>query len=164
MPNHITNILSISGDNSSETILEINRLKQIVNNNHQNFSIENYIPMPIDEENFRIWRIKNWGTKWDVYEVSDWEYIISDIKPPIAKISFYTAWSTPFPAILKLSKLFPTLRIECKFADEDTGSNCGMYVFKDGNLINEEVYPRITSHSKIFAESIYNESNKLHKI
>jgi hypothetical protein len=160
MPNHITNILLISGDNSRETILEINRLKQMVNNNHQNFSIENYIPMPTDVDT-RMWRIKNWGTKWDVYEVSEWEYIISDIKPLFLKISFQSAWSTPIVAILKLSKLFPTLRIECKFADEDTGSNCGMYVFKNGDLINEEVYPTITSHSKRFAESIYNESNKL---
>jgi hypothetical protein len=74
------------------------------------------------------WSIVNWGTKWNSYS----NYKVSD-----NEISFDTAWSTPFPIIEQLAKMFPELEISVLFADEDIGSNCGGYKFHNGVLISE---------------------------
>lgn len=74
------------------------------------------------------WRIAYWGTKWNAY---DFECINEN------SIKFNTAWGTPFSVIEALSKKYNDLRIEVKYADEDLGYNCGMYVFEDGKLIEE---------------------------
>lgn len=76
------------------------------------------------------WSIANWGTKWNAYSV---EYDLREKN----KISFETAWSTPFPVMNKLAQIFNDLRIEVYFADEDLGSNCGLYVFENGILAME---------------------------
>ena len=78
--------------------------------------------------NWYEWSIANWGTKWNSYDNN----LIDE-----NSISFDTAWSTPFPVIQKLAEGFPELTFEVKFADEDIGSNCGIYVFDNGNLVKE---------------------------
>jgi len=45
-------------------------------------------------DNWYDWAIKNWGTKWGVYDVTEWKG---------NKISFNTAWSPPIPIIEALS-------------------------------------------------------------
>lgn len=74
------------------------------------------------------WSCAKWGTKWNAYDIKK---IAND------SIRFDTAWSTPFPVMLKLSELFPSLTVEVYYADEDIGSNCGSYFLKAGTLINE---------------------------
>jgi hypothetical protein len=76
------------------------------------------------------WRLAYWGTKWNAYEVNQ------DSSLP-NQIVFDTAWATPFPVIEKLAKTFSDLKIEVKFADEDIGSNCGIYSFEQGMLVEE---------------------------
>lgn len=72
------------------------------------------------------WSIKNWGTKWDTYD----GYSNDD-----TSCCFQTAWSTPFPAMVALSKMLPDCEIEVEYADEDYGSNCGRYTLKNGEVI-----------------------------
>lgn len=169
MPNHITNILEITGD-----ISEINKLKSLVKATDINFSIENYFPIPENVDKIEgmgaestvpawySWRIRNWGTKWDVYEVSEWNDIILTGEVPnntgLSKITFLTAWATPFPALLKLSEIFPNLIIKCKFADEDMGSNCGSYTIVNLELIDEISFEKYSSKSLKYAESVMEES------
>lgn len=74
------------------------------------------------------WSIANWGTKWNAYDI---------VKNNDNEIIFDTAWSTPFPVIEKLAQKFPELTIEVKFADEDIGSNCGVYSFEGGIFFSE---------------------------
>jgi hypothetical protein len=74
------------------------------------------------------WAIQNWGTKWNAYD---------QIEVGFGTIQFDTAWSTPFPVVQKLARMFPELDFEVKFADEDLGNNCGAYQFKDGELVGE---------------------------
>jgi hypothetical protein len=74
------------------------------------------------------WSIANWGTKWNAYSQFQIEENI---------ISFETAWSTPFPLMEELSRMFPELTIEVTYADEDIGSNCGTYTFANGSLVDE---------------------------
>lgn len=66
------------------------------------------------------WSIANWGTKWNAYDsfLSVWRNI--------AEIHFDTAWSGVPKLIDRLSKLFPNLSFDYKYADENFSSNCGM--------------------------------------
>lgn len=65
-----------------------------------------------------------WGTKWNSHETdfiedSDFCY-------------FQTAWSCPVPIFEKLAEL--GVEFSVGYADEDTGSNCGLFTTKEGKL------------------------------
>lgn len=83
------------------------------------------------------WACSNWGTKWNAYEQSKGESTTSENGDVSEVIFFQTAWSTPYKVILKLSELFPLVDIEVKFADEDAGSNCGVYTLFGGEEVDE---------------------------
>ena len=74
------------------------------------------------------WANKYWGTKWNAYDQIEVEF---------GTIQFDTAWSTPYPVMQKLAKMFPDLTFEVKFADEDLGNNCGTYEFENGQIVKE---------------------------
>lgn len=75
-----------------------------------------------------------WGTKWNAYG-QDVE------KNTETQVEFDTAWSHPLPVIIALSKKHPEEVISVKFADEDTGSNCGSYKIKNGETFEEDIAP-----------------------
>lgn len=79
------------------------------------------------------WSIDNWGTKWNTSQ----SYLCND------EIVFETAWSNPFPVILKLSEDFPDLVVKLKFADESIGDNCGEYHLKGGEVIYQIEYDEV---------------------
>jgi hypothetical protein len=62
------------------------------------------------------WCCKNWGTKWNAYEVSTWS-----INSNHVEINFQTAWSPPTPVILELSARFPSLEFQLYSSDEGGG-------------------------------------------
>lgn len=68
------------------------------------------------------WQIENWGTKWNAYEQVQVENVIE----------FQTAWSTPFALLVNLSRLFPEVTFEVRYADEDFGYNVGEYTLLGG--------------------------------
>jgi len=80
------------------------------------------------------WSIKNWGTKWNAYA-----YLVTDEDITNGEIKFETAWSSPSPVIVELSKNFPDHEIEVKYADEDIGSNYGHYIIKNGVVEHIEI-------------------------
>lgn len=71
------------------------------------------------------WRIKNWGTKWNVNP--DDMYITENT------ICFQTAWSCPVEVLLNISKKVP---VTVAYADEDLGSNYGIIMLKDGLVVD----------------------------
>lgn len=71
------------------------------------------------------WKMKYWGTKWDTYDGC-----LNDDH----SCYFYTANSTPFPAMVALSKMLPGCEVEVEYAGEDYGRNCGRYTLKNGEL------------------------------
>lgn len=74
------------------------------------------------------WRIKNWGTKWEVSR-----FICND-----TTMIFETAWSTPEPIFYKLSKKFPDAIIEVRFADECFSNyNNGYIKYNNGIIENK---------------------------
>jgi len=76
------------------------------------------------------WARKNWGTKWNALGPS----VISE-----NCIEFDTAWDGVVALIEKLSAIFPDVVFEYKYADEDTGCNCGYGIIKNG--VSEMVFP-----------------------
>lgn len=141
MPNYVTNIISMDG--SKEDIVKCCEFVcGIDEDGHENnFDFEKIIPMPPniyrgnlsseDEEKYGKencwyhWSIKNWGTKWNACDAdNDGDgYII-----------FLTAWSAPIPIFKALSKKFPKITFNIRYADEDFGSNCGEITAKNGKL------------------------------
>lgn len=71
------------------------------------------------------WANANWGTKWNAYAQND-------NRNTEDTIYFQTAWSSPLQLIQKLSKMFPLVKINIDYADEDSGSNTGKIVFENG--------------------------------
>ena len=74
--------------------------------------------------NWYEWNCDNWGTKWDC---SDSHYTEED-----KILQFQTAWACPDKIIAEMKLMFPDLKFNGNYADEDFGSNVG-YI-EDGLL------------------------------
>ena len=72
------------------------------------------------------WACKNWGTKWNAMDTR------IDVKDRV--MTFQTAWSSPEPIVRKCAEMFPDITFTWQYADEDTGSNTGRYIYKNGSL------------------------------
>lgn len=78
------------------------------------FTLEKLVPTPKaylkkEDERWYDWRVKNWGTKWDVYPDSasrdDYDYETDNE----INIDFDTAWAPPLEWLKKVSKIFKKL-------------------------------------------------------
>jgi len=172
MPNHITNIITIKGDEArvrevldfvkdGDALFSLNKIvpmpetfKKYDTTNHPNgkglevgypVGIEDDGPLVTEEliQEYKLataeqrvrygvvgwydWRIANWGTKWDAYDIS---------KGDDGTIMFCTAWDAPEPVIKALSAKFPDVEIYHAWADEDYGYNCGRCTYEGGNAIS----------------------------
>ena len=92
-------------------------------------ALENYIKgffnlKRYGETDWYEWSIKHWGTKWNGYET------VVDC----GVIQFQTAWSTPVPVFVELSKRLKDKVITVHYADEDIGSNCGTLEILNGEV------------------------------
>lgn len=74
------------------------------------------------------WSIKNWGTKWNAYDQQERD---GDT------IRFDTAWSGVTQLLTKLSTKFPSVTLNYRYADEDTGSNVGILTITDGAIAED---------------------------
>lgn len=146
MPNHITNIVAVSGDERRIQAM----LKEIQIDEYGVGSVDfnKIIPMPDDVDSYN-WCIANWGTKWNSYGYT------ADTGFKDGKLTFLTAWSAPYPILQKLSEMYPDIKFEHEWADEDIGMNCGRYVYFDGERI-EEYYPESSRERIEFAASVMN--------
>ena len=96
-------------------------------------TLENYIKgffniKRYGERDWYDWSIENWGTKWNAGDT----VVYSDV------IEFQTAWSTPIPVFVELSKRLKDTTIAVDYADEDIGSNCGTLEFFNGQMLQFE--------------------------
>jgi len=83
------------------------------------------------------WNQEHWGTKWNCYGQPK-EGHPSDA----TQFKFETAWSHPNDMIAALSERLPGVVFLVRYADEDTGSNCGKYRIKSGVRFDEDIAPR----------------------
>lgn len=144
MPNHITNIVAVSGDESRVQSM----LKEIQTDEYGVGSVDfnKIIPVP-DDVDSHYWRIANWGTKWNSYGYT------ADTGFKDGKLTFLTAWSAPHPVLEKLSEMYPDIKFKHEWADEDISMNCGRYVYFDGERI-EEYYPESSRERIEFAARV----------
>jgi len=142
MPNHVTNILRVSGD--PEKVREM--FEAIKNDEIGLGSIDfnKVIPMPAHifrgnlgmaerekygKDNWYDWSVAHWGTKWNSYGY-DPVYTLKEFDGE--HIEFQTAWSHPDPLIAALSKQYSDLQFEAMWADEDFGYNTGKKEYENG--------------------------------
>jgi len=100
--------------------------------------------------NWYEWSIKYWGTKWNSYsfQQTDWNIF-----------TFETAWSTPKPILKKLIELHPDVMFIITYADEDIGSNCGIFIGKHGK-ITDHFTPTHGSPEALELGEIWNSNNE----
>lgn len=96
-------------------------------------TLENYIKGFFNIKRYKArdwydWCIENWGTKWNAGDT-----IVDD-----ESIEFETAWSTPVPVFVELSKCLKDITIIVDYADEDIGSNCGTLIIVNGEVSKRE--------------------------
>lgn len=146
MPNHITNIVVVSGDERRIQAM----LKEIQIDEYGVGSVDfnKIIPMPDNADSYN-WGIANWGTKWTSYGYT------ADTGFKDGKLTFLTAWSAPYSILQKLSEMYPDIKFEHEWADEDIGMNCGRYVYFDGER-TEEYYPESSKERIEFAARVMN--------
>lgn len=131
MPNHITNIITIQAP-EGRTIQEV---IDFVKGDETKFDFNKLIPMPLEiiasfntpglNPPWYDWSLKNWGTKWNAYQIS--------VEGSVVR--FDTAWSAPSPVFEKLHEKFNDFILDIKYADEDTGYNFGHLEYGPGKMI-----------------------------
>ena len=137
MPNHVSNEIRIICDDEKT----YDEFKKLVTGEDREFDFDRIIPQPDDinpdldhnkkdfghglttsTTDWYNWRLSNWGTKWNAYEIEvDWD---EEYKECI-EINFQTAWSPPEPIYFKLDEIFGE-RISVNWFCRDEGDNfCG---------------------------------------
>lgn len=62
------------------------------------------------------WRVANWGTKWDCYDLEVEELFVTEIR-----FNFSTAWSPPCEWLKKIAPMFPNLKFNLYYKEEGNG-------------------------------------------
>ena len=150
MPNHVTNIVRVSGDPEKVKAM----FEDIKDDKIGLGSIDFNKVIPMPEHIFRgnlgmaerekygkdnwYWSIAHWGTKWNSYGY-DGAYTPQDFDGE--HIEFQTAWSRPESVIAALAAKYPDLSFEHKWADEDFGYNVGHLEYEDGEEMFCDIPP-----------------------
>jgi len=124
MPNWCSNTLTIE---TSEKDIEM--LKRIIETTKFG---EMFIPFNniiYDDDNNDLWRIDNWGTKWDINDAYG-----SSFENGYFQSSFETAWCPPIEAIIKLGEVLRHSLIELIYEEENLISN-GSLIIKNNKII-----------------------------
>lgn len=151
MPNHVTNVLRVSGDPE-----KVRAMFEAVKDDKiglGSIDFNKVISMPAHifrgnlgmaerekygKDNWYDWSISNWGTKWNSYGY-DGAYIPQDFDGK--HIEFQTAWSRPENVIAALAAKYPDLSFEHKWADEDFGYNTGKKEYENGEEMFSDIHP-----------------------
>ena len=151
MPNHVTNIVRVSGDPEKVKAMFEDIKDDKIGLGSIDFN--KVIPMPehifrgnlgmaerekYGKDNWYDWSIAHWGTKWNSYGY-DGAYTPQDFDGE--HIEFQTAWSRPESVIAALAAKYPDLSFEHKWADEDFGYNVGHLEYEDGEEMFCDIPP-----------------------
>lgn len=130
MPNYVTNKIEFQGKkNDIETVLEL------IAGEDEYIDFDKIVPSPdyiyqgdlgpeerklYGENNWYDWNRRYWGTKWNAFSSCLEEYNV---------LIFETAWTAPIPVFEKLAQLCQEHNVDFigKWADEDCGSNTGVF-------------------------------------
>ena len=103
------------------------------------YALANFVP--IDQEGIMKhgwynWAIDNWGTKWDVHEVSAELHELGDGQTE-ANYCFETAWSGVDPVLEAMSRQFPGLSFYY-FYNEEGAEFAGIIEYEDGKEVSHK--------------------------
>ena len=117
MPNICDNRLEITGNAA-----DIARFKNLVKGEDTALSLDKLVKMPSFLRliqpggilpNWHSWRIRNWGTKWDVIKVM----LVNKSNESIV-YKFLSPWNPPVAWLKKAAKTFPNLHFKLTYKDE----------------------------------------------
>lgn len=103
-------------------------------------------------DNWYDWAISNWGSKWGVYDETEWD-INEDGDISSAGIWYQTAWSPVTLAWERISKNYPTLEFFHEFADEG-GAFVGSQLIQDGVVIEDNDYEWHSDEGIVIREGV----------
>lgn len=92
-------------------------------------------PQNPDHEDWYSWRVRNWGTKWDINAQITHDEKFGRGQRSISMV-FESAWAPPVKGIQKLSELFPDLEFDLEFEEPGMGFKGGAKA-KAGNLTDD---------------------------
>ena len=154
MPNWCINQLEVKGPKAQldKFLLQAKR-KKTKEECKSDLSLEALMPTPADllsreatgssmealnsepakraDDDWYSWRVRNWGTKWDIDADAD------RINSKSATFGFNSAWSPPSKGIQAVSKLFPKLTFVLAYDEPGMGFD-GEVTFKAGVIVEED--------------------------
>ncbi len=80
-------------------------------------------------DNWYDWRIRNWGTKWDV------QAVLEDEGDGYLDYSFQSAWSPPVEWLEKVARDYPQLSFRLEY-EEEGRDFVGVATAKEGKVSN----------------------------
>lgn len=125
MPDVCVNTLAVTGP-VSELDRFVRTAEGVGNSGEkQAFCLQSLYPMPDhlntglpvghDEESWYAWCCRHWGTKWDVWAVTD----VARPTPEKFSVTFSSAWASPMEAFRqRIAPDFPALTFRLRYADE----------------------------------------------
>jgi hypothetical protein len=105
-------------------------------------------------DNWYDWAISNWGSKWGVYDETEWNITeVEDDGLTSAGINYQTAWSPVTNAWERISKNYPTLEFFHEFADEG-GGFVGNQLIQNGEIIEDNDYEWDSDEGIVIREAV----------
>lgn len=113
MPNWCSNYLQIRGNEE-----DINKFKEENKPTNESgaLSFNNSVPLPeTEKDNWYMWCIEYWGTKWDVNTDSE---LLDGDQDTVLDYSFDTAWAPPVAWLKAVYKKYPTLMFHMAWVED----------------------------------------------
>lgn len=137
---------------NKENLTDIGLEEYLQKNCYLNLSLGEQVYKNINQYGYKDWydwSRKVWGTKWNAMVA---EKINGN------EIDFDTAWTAPFPVMMNLSAMFPTITIHHLWADEDIGANTGEQTYLAGEIIEPDTVAEFSSEAYKIYEKCWGET------
>jgi len=128
MPNYCSNDIYISGDEA-----QIAQLTELLKTDEETI-MERIIPTPEDlaDEDWYSWRLNNWGTKWEMVDLT------SEYEDDSIRLDYLTAWAPNTPFWETVSARFPELQMTHHYKEEGL-CFVGVATYEGGNCSDQTI-------------------------
>ena len=155
MPNWCENELLIAGPED-----EVNKFIETSKKGDDFAIFENHIPTPnLENDGWYMWRLNNWGCKWDVDDPTlRYENTSDGIKEAI--MYFNTPWSPAIEAFTTISSMYPNLLFAIAY--EEPGMQFeGFAKFNNGSILEHSQTDMLPKLDHLLGEYEYEKENFL---
>ena len=141
MPNHVANLLIVSGDAQRKAAMfdaikieeyglgsvDFSKIIAVPDNIYQG-NLGREERKKYGKNNWYDWNNENWGSKWNSYGYDEFTSEHFDGQT----LRFLTAWNNVHQVIGRLAELYPDLAFSYRWADEDMGYRVGRREYAAG--------------------------------